>query len=40
MATPIRITSSVRITPFIDILHEDVAKAYREGVSDSLRAPS
>lgn len=37
MSTQLRITSTIQITPLLDIQHEDVAKAYRQGVSDSLR---
>lgn len=37
MLTPLRITATLTITPLLDIQHEDVAKAYRQGVSDGLR---
>jgi hypothetical protein len=35
--TTLCITSTLQITPLIDIQHEDVAHAYREGVSQSIR---
>ncbi|SRR5712692_1233741 len=37
MPTTLRITSTVQITPLLDIQHEDVAQFYREGVSHSIR---
>lgn len=37
MPTSLRITSTLVITPLIGIRHEDIAKAYREGMSDGLR---
>lgn len=37
MPTRLHITTTLQITPLIDLQHEDVATAYRRGVSDSLR---
>lgn len=37
MPTQLRITSTLQITPFIDIQYETIATSYRPGVSDSLR---
>ncbi len=37
MPTTLHITSTVQITPLLDIQHEDVTQSYREGVSDSIR---
>lgn len=37
MPTPLRITATLVITPLLDIQHEEVATAYRQGVSDGLR---
>jgi len=34
--TTLRITSTLQITPLLDIQHEDVAWSYSEGVSDSI----
>lgn len=37
MPTQLRITPTLTITPLIALEHEEVARFYREGVSDSLR---
>ncbi len=35
--TTLRITSTVQITPLLNIRHEDVRQSYREGMSESIR---
>ena len=37
MPNTLRITSTVQITPLLDIQHEEVAHPYREAVSNSIR---
>ncbi len=40
LTTTLRITSTLQITPLLDIQHEDVRQPYREGMSDSIRHSS